>query len=206
MEGWERIYRGVLRRLTWLMKGCPKTPPLLEMVWPESLLASPPTVSVEDGYNLRQYTDGDQDAYFNLLTAAGMEQCSFKYWEKHILPNGFYLIECDQTKDIVAACFASHHPTVRHVRAGNFGWLAADPKHSGRGLGKAVSSAVTARLVNAGYEQIFLETHDYRLPAIKIYLSMGWVPLLYCEEMYERWKSICEELKWPYTPEQWKSK
>ncbi|MEY8213998.1 MAG: GNAT family N-acetyltransferase [Colwellia sp.] len=166
-------------------------------------MTSPPEVSVCDGYTLRQYHEADKNAYFKLLASAGMDPCSFNYWDKHILPDGFYLIECDQTREIVAACFASHHPVERHERAGNFGWLAASPQHSGKGLGGAVSSAVTSRLIRAGYQHIYLETHDFRLPAIKIYLSMGWAPSLYCDEMHDRWKSICDELEWPFTPEQW---
>jgi len=203
MMDYQRIWRGVRRRLGWLMKGCPKTPPILEMIWPVALKTQPPVVTVADEYVMRQYTPLDQEKYAHLMLASGMEVPSFQYWNQHILPDGFYVIEYPQTGALVAACFASHHPTVKHERAGNFGWLAVDPKHRGRHLGQAVSAAVTARLIQAGYQNMYLETHDFRLAAIKIYLSMGWVPFLYCEEMQGRWKAICDKTQWPYTPEQW---
>jgi mycothiol synthase len=201
-----RIVNGLIRRLKWIIKGCPKQQDLLEMVWPQSLLASAPQVSVPKGYSMRQYNEVDRCNYLKLLASANMDTVSLKYWEQHILEDGFFVIECDQTKVLVAACFASHHPSKRHKRGGNFGWLAADPAHKGRKLGQAVSAAVTARLVDAGYKQIYLETHDFRLAAIKIYLVMGWVPFLYTEEMLWRWEGICEAIDYPYTPELWSVK
>ena len=198
----KRIVRGVTRRLLWVARGCPRIPPLLEMAWSQERTEKP-EVSVPAGYTLRQYRPQDREAYDRLMAAAGMEPCSLAYWDRHILPDGFFVIECESSKQLVAACFASHHPTDRHPRAGNFGWLAADPAHGGKGLGRAVSAAVTARLIEGGYKNIYLETHDHRLPAIRIYLSMGWVPLLYCDEMHGRWERICEQLDWPYSPDQW---
>jgi hypothetical protein len=33
---------------------------------------------------------------------------------------------------------------------------------------------------------------------------MGWVPLLYCDEMLGRWKRICELINRPFSPGQWR--
>jgi mycothiol synthase len=70
-------------------------------------------------------------------------------------------------------------------------------------LGRAVSAAATRRLVEAGYESIRVGTQDHRLPAIKIYLTMGYVPYLYAADMKERWERICAQLDWAFAPEQW---
>jgi ribosomal protein S18 acetylase RimI-like enzyme len=193
----------VARRILWAVKGRPVAPNLLEMVWPEDKLTAPPQVHIPDGYLLRQFESKDRQNYFDLFVAADMEKPPLEYWEKHLLPNGFFVIEHQESGALVAACFASHHPTTKHVQAGNFGWLAVDPKHRGRKLGQAVASAVTARLISAGYNRIYLETHDHRLPAIAIYLKMGWLPLLYLPEMNMRWANVCKKLNWPYTPESW---
>ena len=40
-------------------------------------------------------------------------------------------------------------------------------------------AAVTRSLVQRGYSRIFLTTDDWRLPAIAIYLKLGYVPDLY---------------------------
>lgn len=198
-----RVAGALWRRLRWAIVGRPTPPQLLEMVWPEDRLSAPPPVTVADGYLLRQYRPEDHDAYQALLASADMAVCPLDYWEKHLLPGGFFLIEHAATGELAAACFASHHPAPRHPRGGNFGWLATSPAHAGKGLGRAASAAVTARLVAGQYRRIYLETHDFRAPAIRIYLSMGWVPLLYAPEMASRWEAICEQIAWPFTPEAW---
>src|SRR5687767_7183217 len=118
-----RIAAGLGRRAVWLVRGKPKPEALLEMVWPESRLSAPPDASVAPGYTLRQFHEADRERYFALLAAADMGACRLEYWEQHILPNGFFVIEHDASRALVAACFASHHPAPRHPRAGNLGWL-----------------------------------------------------------------------------------
>jgi mycothiol synthase len=173
------------------------------MIWPEARLNDPPRVSVAPGYTLRQFTPRDREAYFALLAAAGMDACRLEYWEAHLLPDGFFVIEHDASGALAATCMASHHPAPRHPRAGNLGWLAADPAHKGRALGRAATAAVTARLIAGGYQHIYLETHDFRIPAIKVYLQMGWVPLLYQDDMSGRWKAVCDQVGWRFAPNEW---
>jgi mycothiol synthase len=195
-----RILRGLRRRL--IAKPEPDVP-LLEMLWPERNLDQPPSVGTAAGYRIRQYESGDEEKYAALMASAGMNVPRFEYWDNHILPDGFFVIEHEATGSLAAACFASHHPTPRHPRAGNLGWLAADPAHRGKQLGRSVTAAVTGRLLRGGYRRIYLETHDFRLPAIKLYLKLGWIPLLYEEEMIDRWKLICDRVDWPFTPGAW---
>ena len=200
-----RVIRGIQRRAARLLLE-PREPhvDLLEMLWPESRLDRPPEVEVAEGYTLRQYRPDDYERYVALMKAAEMDTPRLDYWEGHILPDGFFVIEDNSTGELTAACFASHHPAARHPRAGNLGWLAAHPGHKGKQLGVAVTAAVTARLCKAGYKRIYLETHDFRIPAIKLYLRMGWIPFLYSEEMLDRWKLICDRIDWRYTPDAWR--
>ena len=71
--------------------------------------------------------------------------------------------------------------------------------------GRAVSATVTARLIAAGYRAIHLYTEQWRLAALKSYLKLGYIPYLYTPEMPERWRTICAQLGWPFTPEAWRS-
>tara|TARA_B100000795_G_C22669656_1_gene387425 strand:+ start:105 stop:761 length:657 start_codon:yes stop_codon:yes gene_type:complete len=194
-------------RFIWVVTGCPKPTAPLEMVWSHELLDESIPDLMPSGYTLRQVMPNDYKAYFMLLASAGMQQNSeerwFDYWEKAILPGGFFVIVHDETKNLVATCLAAHRPSLRHPRAGALGWLGADPEHKGLQLGRAVSAAVTAKLIANGYQRIYLETHDFRLAAIKTYLNLGWTPLVYNIEMQVRWKSVCEKLEWPFTPDNW---
>jgi mycothiol synthase len=63
-----------------------------------------------------------------------------------------------------------------------------------------VVSAVVARFIQSGYRMIHLYTEHWRLPALKMYLQLGFVPYLDPPETLQRWKMICRELDWPYTP------
>jgi len=160
-------------------------------------------VQLSAGYRLRQWFGDDYSTYFALLGAAGMPPPAMSYWAERVLANGFFVVEVESSGALAATCLAAHRPAARHPRAGALGWLAADPSHSGHKLGRSVSAAVTTRLIAAGYERIYLETHDFRLPAIKVYLGLGWEPLLYAPDMEERWRVVCMSLGVPFTPERW---
>ena len=61
------------------------------------------------------------------------------------------------------------------------------------------------RFASAGYTRIYLKTDDWRLPAIKTYLKLGFIPFLFLPDMEGRWRDVCEKFSWPFTPEQWPS-
>jgi len=132
-----------------------------------------------------------------------MDKAGFKGWTSDsvaqkrlaVIPDGFFVIEHLGTGKIVATTMATHRPTALHPCGGELGWVAADPAHKGRGLGLATCAAVTALFIRRGYRRIYLQTDDWRLPAIKTYLNLGWEPFPYCEGMKERWDMVLKQLK-----------
>ena len=112
------------------------------------------------------------------------------------LPDGLSLIEHKPTGKLVATAVAQHHATEQDPFGGELGWVAGDPEHKGRGLGLAVCAAVTARFIQAGYRRIYLWTDDWRLPALKTYLKLGYEPVFYKEDMAERWQEVFANLGW----------
>ncbi len=175
----------------------------LQMVWPKERLDSPPVPELPAGYELRPYRDRDADQYIALMTKAGFKgwsRGSVKDLQRRVLPDGFFLVAYKRTGKIVATAVAVHSPSELHPYGGELGWVAADPRHKGKGLGMAVSAAATARLVSAGYRNVYLLTDDWRLPALKSYLKLGYEPLLFRDDMAERWRSICRKLNWPFKP------
>jgi len=175
-------------------------PEQLQMVWPEDRIDSPPDLCVPTGYSLRCYADEDEEDYGALMAKAGFDGWDHDRIEaarRSVLPNGFFLIEHPESGAIVATAMAQHNPSELHPYGAELGWVAADPKHAGKGLGMAVCAAVTRRLLQAGYRRIYLKTDDFRLPAIKTYLKLGYQPLLHAEGMLERWQAVCAKLGWP---------
>ena len=63
-----------------------------------------------------------------------------------------------------------------------------------RRLGRIATELATARLVSEGMGQVYLKTDDFRLPAIRVYLTMGWEPNLYAPDMAGRWEAIRAKL------------
>ena len=101
----------------------------------------------------------------------------------------------------MASATAVHNPSAAHPCAAEMGWVAGDPEHKGRGLGQAVSAAVTRLALSMGYRRIFLYTEDFRLPAIKIYLRLGYRPHLFTDGMEERWRKVCADLDRQFEPQ-----
>lgn len=183
-----------------------KSPQQLQMLLPVTELDNPRQVSLPEGYSLHLYEPKYAAAYIELMHLAG-----FKDWDgetlcrvlRTILPNGLYLIIHDQSHTLVATAMATHNPTDMHPFGGELGWVAAHPEHAGKGLGAAVCTAVMRRYAEAGYQRVYLRTDDWRLPAIKTYLKLGWLPFLFSEDMEGRWRAVCEKIQWQFTSDQW---
>lgn len=178
----------------------------LQMVWPRERLQSPPAPVIPDGYELRLHQPGDEEGFFRLMDLAGFKDWNQKTldpWLLKILPDGWFLIFCKTSGALVATTMATHNPSQLHPFGGELGWVAGHPAHAGKGLGLATCAAVTARFLRAGYHNIYLKTDPFRLPAIKTYLRLGYLPFLFAEGMESSWKTVCANLNWPFTPAAW---
>jgi mycothiol synthase len=186
----------------------PETPrQQLRMVWPRHLLNTPPSVHIHPAYELRTYRPGDEAGWFTLMELAG-----FGHWEQArlqestwatILPAGWFFAVHRASGELVASAMSSHAPLPLHPFGAALNWVVGHPAHTGKQLGMTVCAAVTARLLQAGYQNIYLLTDDWRWPALIIYLKLGYQPLLFAADMAERWQAICAQLAWPFTPAQW---
>jgi mycothiol synthase len=178
----------------------------LKMLWPAQRLNSPPAVHLATGYTLRTYQPGDEAGFFKVMDQAGFtnwDEEKLRPWFLKMLPDGWFFVLHQASGEIVATAMANHNPQPLHPFGGELGWVAAHRDHAGKGLGMTVCAAVVRRLLRAGYRNIYLNTDDWRLPAIKTYLRLGWVPFLYAPDMKERWQAICPQLNWAFTPQEW---
>jgi mycothiol synthase len=178
----------------------------LRMVWPQRLLQTPPALCLHPDYDLRTYRPGDEPQWIHVMALAG-----FDGWDDErvrttmarILPDGWFMALHRATGELVATAMATHNPAEFHQFGGELGWVAGDPAHKGKGLGWSVCAAVTRRFLRAGYTTIYLRTDDWRYPALKTYLRLGYEPFLFAPDMLGRWQAVCEQLEWPFTPDAW---
>ena len=147
------------------------------------------------GYTLRQYKNNDYLSYQKLMFSSGMGYCPLDYWTPKIIPEGFFVIEYEPKKMIVAACFASEVMLKDVGIIGSLGWLACHPNHRGLRLGELLARKVSKKLIDHGLQLNLLGTQDFRLGAIKLYLQLGWESDVESVAEKMRWKVIFNKLK-----------
>lgn len=76
-------------------------------------------------------------------------------------------------------------------------YIAVRPEARGCGLSYVLVAAVLARHAAYGRSGCYLTTDDFRLPAIKCYLNMGYRPVLWSDDARERWQKLLTILSYP---------
>ena len=148
------------------------------------------------GCELRGYRPGDEDAWTELINTGGFGTP----WSRERLDEFLNGPEraCGSrvaTKNgrIVAATFASVEDGVYDM--GRVDFVVSHPDVRGTGLGRATCTEVVRYLVGRGYDPVTLYTDDWRLPAIGLYLSMGFDPQMTRRDMPGRWRRIMRALE-----------
>ena len=73
---------------------------------------------------------------------------------------------------------------------GEINWVASVEGHRGKGLGDVVSLAVLQRLREIGKQSCWLETDDWRIPAIKTYIKYGFRKIITHDSHAARWAMV----------------
>ncbi len=146
--------------------------------------------AVPEGYSLRQYVEGDRASYWKLFSEVFKTNSRLDNLRTAALPGGFFVIVQESNGNVIASSVAADYKRNGHSETGSLQWVMADPAQSGKGLGKITVAAVTNRLAAADYDRVYLSTDDWRLPAIHVYLTLGWKPLIYAEDMESRWNTV----------------
>ena len=150
-------------------------------------------VGVPDEYLLRLCRAGDSAGIAGVLDASGFQGWTAgrvaDYLAEPERGEGSRVVACGTR--IVASTFASWKEL---GCIGVLDYVACHPDHRGRGLGRAVCLGVLGFFAGRGYESVTLSTDDVRLPAIALYLSLGFAPDMTREDMPGRWEEIMRQL------------
>jgi mycothiol synthase len=144
------------------------------------------------GYRLLQSVPYDGDRWVELINESG----EFGIWSREtldreilsgLLPQGAILVACG---DKLVACAA-----VRHLKQFEpyalLTYVIVLREHQGRGLGTLVSAEAMQAARRSGYPGVVLQTDDWRLPAIRTYLRLGFIPDLKARPCTgDRWKRV----------------
>src|SRR5262249_25871926 len=179
--------------------------PQLRMKWPSASRRHCPPVNPLAQYAVRTFRIGDEQAFLTLMSYLDFEpwdEAKLAYNMNRIIPEGWFFAT-DFSHQIVATAMCLHNYSGRSPFTGDVGWVACHPDHRGQGLGRCLCASATRRFLKAGYTAIQLHTEYYRLPAIKTYLNLGYVPSIASPETLALWEGVCAKLSWPLTPEAW---
>ena len=106
-------------------------------------------------------------------------------------PAGVFLVM--HGEEAVATAFA-WPDTPQERESGRIHWVGALEQHRGKGLARAAVTAVMQYLRRHGFQRTHLETQPYRLPAIRLYLSLGLEPTPRNEEEQAAWDEVMAKL------------
>ena len=111
------------------------------------------------------------------------------YNDMRVPDDGFFLVTAPSGTICSSACiqYGQRDPesaTVHEVQT--------DEKYRGLGLGRAIMIKVMNDAFQKGFPILYLTTDDWRIPAIKLYLHLGFLPVLYEPDMLSRWQALLE--------------
>lgn len=172
------------------------------MRWPKQLLYKCPKIKVPENYKLRNFRKGDEKVYIELMRKAGFEDWQAEHIQKilsnPLSPEGVHFITFVDKPIATASALDRTPEDKRNIEdlIGELGWVACDPAHRGKKLGKVVCAAVVRLFLLHNFRSIFLLTDDWRLAAIKTYLELGFEPVRDTAEMRWRWGKVSDKLAW----------
>jgi mycothiol synthase len=153
-----------------------------------------PILEVPHGLALRTFHGGDEGCWARLMTGAvGVwdEAATGRLFlgDPGVREEGIFFLATGE--DCVATATDKRLP---ESEVGYLHMVAVAPPYRGRGLGRCISLAALLHMRERGCREAVLDTDDLRLPAIRMYLGLGFVPEMVGADHAERWRAIFAEL------------
>jgi len=159
-----------------------------------------PEIRLPHGYSMRHYRQGDERAWGEIMTEAFNP-----YWDEHrfnilmkphygFRPERVIFVLCDGVP--VGSASAFRWPGAGRGR-GYIHMVGVKKEHCGAGLGYWLTAACISRFREEGLHSAMLQTEDFRIPAIKHYIRLGFKPFLVIEEHRAKWLHILERIGRP---------
>ena len=169
----------------------------LRMVRPN--LEDLPELELPVGYGMRTYRKGDEVHWARIISDSfGGRKRTAQDTENEItnrdvfVPDGFYFAT---HRDVPVGTACAWRQSVDEKDVGYVHMVGVVAEHTGHKLGKWVSLAVLCYFRDNNFKCSMLDTDDFRVPAIKTYLNLGFIPVYVEAEQPERWRNIFEKLE-----------
>ena len=157
-------------------------------------------VSLPKVYALRTYRQGDETHWARIISGAFGAECSASVFRREIADQEAFRPErvffLTYRGKPVGTATAWLNPQFGKS-SGYVHMVALIPEHTGKGLGKVLTTAVLTYFKQQGLRSAFLHTDTRRLPAIRTYLRLGFEPVVTDEESRHQWVGVFRALQRP---------
>jgi GNAT superfamily N-acetyltransferase len=166
----------------------------------DDLLTLPLPEPLPEGYALRAYQPGDDQAWTAILAAsfqadpARFDFDAIMRNDPSFRPHRLLFIRFGEQPVAVSGAF--YHPA-KMKHGGMIHYVGVLPGHQGKNLGYHVCLACLHQMKKEGRTGAILSTDDFRLPAIKTYLKLGFRPHVVHDNQRSRWPAVFEKLGQP---------
>ena len=167
--------------------------PLPQLLMRHPDLSSVPSLSLPEGFALTTHKDGEEAVWEDIIADAFGSRYPFSFLTSRPEhdPKSVFYIEKDGKK--IATTTAVENPS--YPGEGWFRMVGVRKDARGMGAGRMIALAALNSLRDRGYKTALLSTDDSRLPALSLYLSLGFEPVFAHESHEARWKAVFTELK-----------
>ena len=150
------------------------------------------TIKLSKNYSLNKYSKDLDKTWIELLCMGEFDG----EWNKNTFNEFISPIERQEgskavleNNKAIAATFASA-VIYEKKETGRLDFVVTHPDHRKKGLGKNICIAVINHFIEKKYEKVILQTDDWRIPAIAVYLKLGFKPVFTSKELEKRWNEI----------------
>jgi mycothiol synthase len=158
-----------------------------------------PAMDLPAGYRIEHLQKGQEAAYVEVMRDALYAGASLEGWFQRTFtsdaeydPANLFIAWRD--KEPVGAA-AAWQGLLDGEPIGVVHMVGVVHRCRGAGLGKAVSLAALHRLRERGFKRVMLDTDDWRVPAIKAYLRLGFTPFDRDGSLAKRWQRVMERIE-----------
>jgi len=159
-------------------------------------LHSLPDLKIDPAYRLRTFESGDESALGRVYAASALGGDSVEEvrtrLHDHPCFNPARIFVALHEETIVGT--ASAWRSTRDPGVGYLHMLGVLPEHRGNRLGAALITATLRYTRDEGFNTQRLLTDDWRLPAIKLYRTLGYDPILTKWSHRIRWRIVARKL------------
>lgn len=157
-------------------------------------------LDIPEGVRIRTYEPGDESHWADIMNRGLSENMTPEQARRDIMdqpqfdPEGLFFAELDSGETVGSACAWLDKPD--ETRYGLVHMVCVKPEARGKNVGYLLTLAVLHYFqAKTEIRDIYLLTDDFRLPAIKSYLRLGFTPVMDHPSFEQRWADIMQKIE-----------